>query len=280
MEGDRVDGTAAAELTGTTVLTFRCNDRFFALPIHSVNYIMSEEGNNVKIRSVDHQTRKAMEFNGQVIQIIEFSHLIGVGSQVEEVRAIIELLQQRRQDHINWLNALEHSLASDEPFTKTTDPHQCAFGLWYDAFETDDDLLSDILKKFEEPHKRMHASADQLLALSSSGEKQEAIRRVGIERSTTLKRLLDLFDEASQRLNDMIRPVLVVLEANDQMFAIELDEVSGILECSADEVVPSSGSMEGYVRVDHMVSAYISRDGLPMHSLIEPSRLLSSVVDR
>lgn len=272
--------SALIELAGCTVLTFRCNDRFFALPINSVNYIMSEQGNNVNLRSTDHQTRKAMDFNGQVIQIIDFSRLIGASSQVEEVRGVIELLQQRRQDHISWLDALEHSLTTDEPFSKATDPHKCAFGLWYDAFETDDDLLSDILKKFDEPHKRIHGSAETLLSLSSSGEKQEAIRRLGIERTTTLKRLLDLFDEASQRLNDMIRPVLVVLEANDQMFAIELDEVSGILECTSDEVVSSTEDIDGYVRVDHIVSAYISRDGLPMHSLIEPKKLLATVTGR
>ena len=47
-------------------------------------------------------------------------------------------------------------------FTLARDPHQCAFGKWFDNFKTDNIAVSEVLKKFDAPHKRIHALADEI----------------------------------------------------------------------------------------------------------------------
>jgi purine-binding chemotaxis protein CheW len=81
---------------------------------------------------------------------------MGLTSAVEETESFCALMQQREQDHRNWLNELE---ASSRPFTLATDPHQCAFGKWYDKFKAENAWVAALLKKFDVPHRQIHGMA-------------------------------------------------------------------------------------------------------------------------
>jgi chemotaxis signal transduction protein len=259
-----------------TVLTFRCKDRYFALPVSSVRYIMSEPSQGVTLHDNSFKARRVIQFSNQSIQLMHFSHLLNLTSQLEDIQEIQHTLQLRRQDHIDWLNALEQSILKGIPFTKATDPHKCAFGRWYDTFETEDDFLRDILARFDEPHKRIHASAERLLKLAAEDQKTEAMLQLKQERDTTLKRLLELFDEAYFRLQSMTRPVIVVVESGTSVFAIEMDEVSGIVECQPSDFIDNSGVSEGY-DPNSIISCYVSWEGEPLHSYVEPAALLRAM---
>jgi chemoreceptor zinc-binding protein len=44
------------------------------------------------------------------------------------------MIDERKNDHIHWVNEFERSIKNDEQINLNTDPHECAFGKWYDNF--------------------------------------------------------------------------------------------------------------------------------------------------
>ena len=69
------------------------------------------------------------------------------------------MLDARKQDHVNWVSALERSIETSERFTLATDPHKCNLGKWYDNFKTNSSELSAHLARLEEPHRKLHEVA-------------------------------------------------------------------------------------------------------------------------
>lgn len=77
-----------------------------------------------------------IDFRGKTIELLDTRTLLNVKSISEEIREFCDMIDARRQDHINWLNKLESCVHDDVEFTLTTDPHKCAFGKWYDHYES------------------------------------------------------------------------------------------------------------------------------------------------
>ncbi|MBT5229823.1 MAG: hypothetical protein HOM11_06050 [Methylococcales bacterium] len=93
-------------------------------------------------------------YQDQPTPIFGLSQCLKMRPRAEEREELVGILTDREKDHVDWLSSLETSIKTGSPFTKATDPKQCAFGKWYDAFTTKDDILVEILEKFDEPHKK------------------------------------------------------------------------------------------------------------------------------
>lgn len=211
-------------------ITFRSGSTFYALPIGNVRYISARDA--LTIRPTPQQDRTAsqvFEYDGKATALYRFCEMTGSNSQVDESAELVKLLTARRQDHVDWVDALEHSIKTGEAFTKATDPHQCAFGKWYDQYTPEDEELKEIMVAFDEPHKRIHALGIQLTDLAHQQNNQaEAMRQLSRERSTTLKLLMELFAKAIARLEDLVRPVVLVLDSGEKNFALEVETISDI----------------------------------------------------
>lgn len=211
-------------------ITFRSGSTFYALPIGHVRYISARDA--LTIRSTPQQNQTAshvFEYDGKATALYRFCSLAGSSSQVDESTELVELLSARRQDHVDWVDALEYSIQTGEPFTKATDPHMCAFGKWYDQYHPEDEELKEIMAAFDAPHKRIHSLGLQLTDLAhAQNDKAQAMRILRKERSTTLKELMNHFAKAILRLEDMVRPVVLVLDSGEKNFALEVETVSDI----------------------------------------------------
>lgn len=212
-------------------LTFSHGDALYALSVNNVVYISSSDAlTSCTVPSVERESQRVFLFQDQNVPLYSFCSLMNTQSLREEITELLDLLAQRRQDHINWMDALENSIRSGEPFTKATDPHQCAFGVWYDQYRPADEQLQTILAKFDEPHKRIHSLAEKLLLMAKSGEQHQAIVILQNEKRSTLTALLDLFAQASSRLEEMFKPVVVILQTDSRLFAIEVESIDDILD--------------------------------------------------
>ncbi|WP_019677410.1 methyl-accepting chemotaxis protein [Arsukibacterium perlucidum] len=91
--------------------------------------------------------------------------------------AVLQL--EREIDHLVWVNQLANSLLVNQPFSGQLDPHQCAFGRWYDdfieseAYTTGSNELRSAIDAIALPHKQLHASAQQIS--STSGDQRFSI---------------------------------------------------------------------------------------------------------
>lgn len=231
--------TAVAKpLETLEVITFEADGTRYAVPIEQVRYIQKDNVATTRI-DTDKGPHHVVRFEGQPIPVLDFAEWTGGKAVYRTNKELIDILTQREQDHIDWLDALELSLRSGAPFTKARDPHQCAFGKWYDTFTTDDDMLADLMRDFDEPHQRIHALADKLLATKETEGVDAALNLLQRERVFTLARLQELFADAKDRLRSITRPVLVFLvKQNGQLVAIRLNGLSDIETYSWAEFSP------------------------------------------
>jgi chemotaxis signal transduction protein len=184
-----------------------------------------------EIRPVPHApscVRGLINLRGEVLPVVDLRVRLGMPSKVQECSEFVELMKAREKDHILWLEELDASVAEGRPFNLATDPTQCAFGRWYQTFETDDQVARSILARMEGPHEKIHATAQQVAEKVAAGDTkaaQEILERV---RDTELSRLLELFQSIRKHYGDDIREQAIILEAPAFTYAIAVDSIESV----------------------------------------------------
>ncbi len=216
------------------VVTFLVADTLYACPVSQVRYIEQDNRKTTRIETTQGYN-EVTTYQGRPVPIYDFCSMLGVPAEYQENRELIKLLKSKEKDHIAWVDALEHSIRTGSAFTKARDPAECAFGKWYAQFEAKDMILRDILADMEEPHRRIHGLANQLLDLCKDGHQDEALKRLSIEKSRTLVKLLDLFVMAHSRTGSITRPILLFVETQKKMVAFRLNAISDLKSVSRSQ---------------------------------------------
>lgn len=219
-----IQGTAA---TGEMeLLLVRIGRRRVALDMSEVKHIVplahdfGYGGDNVE---------NYYAFEGAPIRYISGWDVTAEKTIYEEYAELQPMLPQRRQDHLDWVEALDHSIRTGAAFTKARDPHECAFGKWFYSYRAKDRRLSVLLACFEHPHAHIHSLADSLLAVSESGRREEALGKLEEARKTTLNNLMDLFDNAEGLMATLQRRIAIILERDGVSCALGADMVIDIV---------------------------------------------------
>jgi chemotaxis signal transduction protein len=235
------------------LLLFRLGAKTFALPMGQVQYIMPLPGDFDHGGQQGQHGARHVVFDDQPVTYLSLWERFGENSLYAEYEALQALLPQRRQDHLDWMNALESSIHSGEPFTKARDPRQCAFGKWYYASQFNDRRLTLLLGQFDTPHAHIHSLADKLLGLAETGGKEEALRRFNEERHTTLDLLLNLFDKAQSLVIELQRRIAIIVSEDENLCALGADAVRDIISLPAERLSyqhNASGTLAGLAILD------------------------------
>ncbi len=227
---------------GLRAFTFWIADTLYAVDISNVLTISQDLSN---IQSLPAQRKSLLgmtEFQGHAIPVVDFAHMLNLKSGTESSLELIQLLNEREKDHHDWLNALENSIIDGAPFLKAKDPNKCAFGQWYNKFQSKDETLMEIMSDFDEPHKRIHALADRLLDMRIAGEKEKALEILRLERDVTMKRLSKHFDHAREHVRDSSRKVLLYITGDGvtPQIALQIDEIHDVIDFKAEQFKPMS----------------------------------------
>jgi methyl-accepting chemotaxis protein len=139
-------------------------------------------------------------------------------------------LAQRWSEHLQWINDLANANQNREVFEGTLDPHQCAFGKWYYGFTTEDPELASLLESMEEPHARLHQSAEAIVTAQRAGNWSRAAE---LYSQNTIPALADLekhFDQVHAWIDNAAaqRKEALAIFRNDTKAAVE--QVQGHLE--------------------------------------------------
>jgi purine-binding chemotaxis protein CheW len=182
--------------------------------------------------------RGVINLRGNVIPLVDLRQLIGLDSAAVELANLRATLRQRQQDHRNWIHELEACIRERREFKLATDPTKCAFGRWYGSYQSADISVGALLRRFDAPHRAIHATAHKALALLEEGHPEEALAVVEQARGTVLASLLPCFDELDALLVDTNREVSVVLGSGGKRVAVTVDAVESV-ERFADGSVSS-----------------------------------------
>lgn len=169
--------------------------------------------------------RGVIDLRGRVLPVASLRQVFDLPSAADAREELLELLEGRLADHQRWLAELEASVLEERPFELTTDPHACAFGRWYDRYDSPHPLVRSVLKRFDGPHKAIHACGVEVLQRVAEGDVTGALQRIERERFTTLRRLVDLFGQAAWAVRESLAEIAVVLRHDGRHFAISVDQV-------------------------------------------------------
>ena len=211
------------------VITFYVADTQYATPVSEVRYIEQDKRKTTRIEVNATLGAEVTTYQGKPVPIYDFARLMGCEAEYLGNLKLLDILEDRENDHIQWITDLETCLISGEPFNKARDHNQCEFGKWYLTFKPNDELLADIMKDFDEPHKRIHALADELLNLRDEGELDKALTILEHEKVRTLGKLIGLFKAARERLENITRPILLYINTGKKMIAVRLNAISDIV---------------------------------------------------
>jgi methyl-accepting chemotaxis protein len=135
------------------------------------------------------------------------------GERMNRAESIAKQLVQREVDHFVWARKVGE-FQRNENMTELgveTDDHNCAFGKWYygeDRKKVEAEIpgISDLLRKIEEPHKKLHDSAKELERLLKRGKeyRKEAITYYGTVTSSSLKDVQTIFGEIIPKVENHV----------------------------------------------------------------------------
>ncbi|MCP3891656.1 MAG: hypothetical protein GY702_22725 [Desulfobulbaceae bacterium] len=190
----------------------------------------------VTVPKTPNYVKGVINLRGQVIPVIDLRLKMGMTSMTEEADALVQLLDQREQDHKNWIADLESSVRERREFKLATDPHKCAFGKWYDNFDTDNRILAGCLAKFDAPHKKIHAIAIKVKKMEEEKDFDSAYEMINQTKVGELAEMIRLFAEARSLLRESNREIALVIEWSERTMAVGVDSVETVEKLSESHI--------------------------------------------
>ncbi len=120
-------------------------------------------------------------------------------------------------DHLNWIKHVANSNLTKTVFDGGVDPHQCAFGKWFDNYKAANPAFGQLLSQWEKPHALLHESAAKIVEEQERGNWAEAER---IYQEETLPHL----DALEQEYHKTCAWILSNVEAQERALSIYEDE--------------------------------------------------------
>ena len=240
-----------------TVFTFWIGDELFAIDIANILSITQDLDSLLKTPVRSKGLTGIINYLGNPVAVYNFAKMLEIPSTRELKSELVELLNALEKDHVDWVDALEKSLKEGVPFDKIHDPHMCAFGKWYDKFETRDEALKDIMTHFDGPHKKIHALADELLKLKEQDKLAEALEKLNVARTTTLSYLKKHFSHAREQISDSLHTVVINItnDGNKPVVALQIDEIHEVMNFTQSDLIglekiglDAIEGMEGYFK--------------------------------
>lgn len=248
------------------IFTFFIEEMMFGIDVSNV-LMLGQEVNQIQRLPVEERGLcGVVKFQGILVPVLDYAHRIGVDSGMDSKQALIEQLNQREHDHIEWLNELELCIKSDKVFNKELDPDQCAFGHWYKTFDSRDQTLTELMQQFEQPHRQLHSCAEQLIKLRDQSKLEQAVELLEQARNTTLKRLQTLFARARDQIQSGMRPVLLYVteDGKTPRYALLIDEINDVINYSQQDFQASQSGALGLIsKIEQVLEGIFTKQGQP-----------------
>ncbi len=209
----------------TEFLVFTANQSRYGVPHVNVVAVM-DVPEHTSVPYMPPEMRGVISFQDRSIPLYDLRVCFGDKPRMQETDELVHTMGLRKQDHINWLNKLKEEVMGDKPITVQTDPHKCAFGKWYDTFQTDNINLRAYMNRFDEPHKQIHHVAVAAADMIQKGEMNAAHDLIARTESGLLMRLMELFDGIAGQIRQYLLEYAVVFNVNNEQFALAVDDIN------------------------------------------------------
>lgn len=220
-------------------LLFRLQNTYFAINSRRVTSIMIYPEDITQIPESPDFVRGLIMLRGSIVRLLDLRLLLSMESTDAQLQNISYMLDARKQDHLNWVAELERCVECGEDFCLATDPHKCAFGQWYDAYQSDQPQVMHHLRKIEEPHRRLHETAllwDKLVREEGEQAKELFAEALDELKNQIAPKMDMLLEETKKLFQDNIREMVIVIEENDRRLGLIVDQVLSVETLSTEEL--------------------------------------------
>jgi len=177
---------------------------------------------------------------GGSVTMFDLRAALKLKSMDEDFSDFTAMLDARKQDHVNWVSALERSIETSERFTLATDPHKCNLGKWYDNFKTNSSELSAHLARLEEPHRKLHEvalRAERCIEARDRDAVADCKKSVFEEaRDEYMPRVLDVLESAKEIFRAREFQEMVLVLSGDTGLGMVVDEVLSVETVEEEEL--------------------------------------------
>lgn len=216
-------------------LIFELDGVLYGLSTERVQSIMKKpELEEVQTRLPDapNYIRNMVRIREHVVPTLDLRKLYDLVSVEEEYSNFKEMIDARKQDHIRWVNELDRCVEQNDEFKLAHDPHQCAFGKWFYSYHSEHQVIDFMLRKIEDPHRRLHEAAHEALACPqehSTCRRGECVKTVMANlKEKLVPQILGLLDEAKDVFRHRYQEKLIVVEEGERRIAVIVDDVKSI----------------------------------------------------
>jgi purine-binding chemotaxis protein CheW len=246
----------------------RAHSLLVAVPALDVLEITSDPEPRAVPRAPSH-VRGLMQLHGRTFPLVDLRTCLGLPSARETLGELLGLFKEREKDHKRWMATLATAVAERQSFALALDPHQCAFGRWYDHYRSDNLLVTAHLKRIAAPHAALHARGGKALSLVAEGKQEQAMAMVESMRHGPFRQTVTLFEEAQRLVADETREVALVVRTAQGPLGLAVDAAEAV-----EEVHPLVA--EG--RTSPFVLGFAKRPrDAGMVTLLDIARVLASV---
>ena len=213
----------------------KLSDQIFAISVKHVETMVLLP-KVVPVPNTPDFIRGVIDLRGKVFPLIDLRKRLGIPSIEEEAKAFVEKMEAAKTAHKNWLQELENSVRENRPFTLATDPHQCAFGKWYDSVTTDDLFLATLLKRIEAPHQQIHALALKVERLKETKDFEAIDELLANAKRTVFVEIMRHFDTVKTSFLTDRKEIAVAVHTQEKSFALAVDSVETVESFAEDKI--------------------------------------------
>jgi len=110
-------------------LVFKIKENLYTVNSRTITSIVMLPEKVTKVPNVPNYMLGLIHLRGNVIPLTDLRLLFNMKSITEEYEDFIKMIDDRKADHINWVNELERSVSHDDEFKLTTRPAQMCIWL-------------------------------------------------------------------------------------------------------------------------------------------------------
>ncbi len=213
-------------------LVIKLKEQLFGIDISDIESIFQIEQAVTKLPGSSENLLGVINLRGDVVPLLDLRRILSIVPLEVEQAEFEKMLDIRKNDHIHWVEELKRSIANNEPFTLSTNHHDCAFGKWYDNYQTDLPTVAFHLAKIEEPHRLLHETAEEAFScarMCDECEREECLQ-LSLQRGAEvyMPTVVKLLDEAKTVFRQSHRKMCVVISHEDETIGLLVDDVKSV----------------------------------------------------
>lgn len=168
----------------------------------------------------------------ETVSMVDLRKMMKKKTLEEEYRDFCAMIDERKKDHVEWVETLEQSAKSGKKFMLATDPHKCRLGKWYYSFRSNNQEVNFHLHKIEDPHARLHQAAldvENCLQDCEGCRRSECLKEV-LERvrNDNMPQILKLLDQTKDIFHSTVFHEMALVLNGQKKYAIIVDEVLAV----------------------------------------------------